>query len=221
MSAIWDAHYKRLMDLMATNPVQQPTAPVAAPPPTVQPGVEAMLPPGLLDQWQGGANGGQMGMPGGVDFGGKPGDVGDLSGAFGGISPGTIGGWGGGLVGGLLGGPFGALAGSVGGRALMGLLAGNETNTGAGMLGNDPKDGMPDMMNSGFGDMGGGGGMDQGGANSNGGKEGDAGAMNGFRQGGYTGAGRDGVVQPSRRAGVVHEGELVIPHRVVRGLLAR
>ena len=88
------------------------------------------------------------------------------------------------------------------------------------MLGNDAKD-MPGMMNAGFGDMGGGGGQDMGGANSNAGKEGDTGAMNGWQSGGYTGAGRDGKVQPGRVAGLVHEGELVIPHRVVRGLLAR
>ena len=219
MSAAWDAHYKRISDLIAANPVQRAPAAAVAPPVTVQPGVQAMLPAGLLDMWQGGGNGGQMGMPGGVDYGGKPGDMGDLSGLFGGINPGTLGGWGGGLVGGLLAGPFGALAGSVGGRALAGLLGGNETNTGAGMLGNDAKD-MPGMMNAGFGDMGGGGGQDMGGANSNAGKEGDTGAMNGWQSGGYTGAGRDGKVQPGRVAGLVHEGEYVIPAPVVQGLLS-
>jgi hypothetical protein len=44
----------------------------------------------------------------------------------------------------------------------------------------------------------------------------------GLKEGGYTGAGMDGVVQPDRPANVrVHEGELVIPWHVVRGLLNR
>jgi hypothetical protein len=45
--------------------------------------------------------------------------------------------------------------------------------------------------------------------------------LGGFQKGGYTGAGRDGVVQPHKPAGIVHEGELVIPHHVVKrmGLL--
>lgn len=39
----------------------------------------------------------------------------------------------------------------------------------------------------------------------------------GLMRGGYTGAGPDGVVQPARRAGTVHEGEVVIPaHQVAR-----
>lgn len=44
-----------------------------------------------------------------------------------------------------------------------------------------------------------------------------------WQKGGYTGAGRDGIVQPHRVAGRVHEGELVIPHHMVRrmGLLGR
>lgn len=41
----------------------------------------------------------------------------------------------------------------------------------------------------------------------------------GFASGGYTGAGADGVVQPWRPAGVVHEGEMVIPAWLMRGLL--
>ena len=36
-----------------------------------------------------------------------------------------------------------------------------------------------------------------------------------LRKGGYTGAGRDGVVQPGRPAGTVHESEFVIPHEAV------
>lgn len=38
---------------------------------------------------------------------------------------------------------------------------------------------------------------------------------NEWRKGGYTGAGRDGVVQPGRPAGTVHESEFVIPHEAV------
>ena len=37
------------------------------------------------------------------------------------------------------------------------------------------------------------------------------GKMRSFRGGGYTGAGMDGVVQPGAPAGMVHEGEFVIP----------
>ena len=37
------------------------------------------------------------------------------------------------------------------------------------------------------------------------------GYMPGFEMGGYTGAGMDGMVQPDRVAGVVHEGEYVVP----------
>lgn len=217
MSQRWDDHMAALNALIA----QHPRTPYVPPAPVAPAPIDwaALLGAGNGEMWQGGENGGQVGGVGGFDAGGAPGDMSNL---FGGINPGTIGGWGGGLVGGLLGGPFGALAGSVGGRALMGLLGGNETNTGAGMLGNDAKDSLG-MMNSGFGDMGGAGGMDTGGSNSNAGKEGDVGAMNGFQGGGYTGAGVDGVVQPWRRAGVVHEGEMVIPAHLVRrmGLLAR
>lgn len=39
-----------------------------------------------------------------------------------------------------------------------------------------------------------------------------------FQKGGYTGAGRDGKVQPYKPAGIVHEGEIVIPHHVVKRL---
>jgi hypothetical protein len=42
-----------------------------------------------------------------------------------------------------------------------------------------------------------------------------------FMSGGYTGAGHDGVVQPWRPAGIVHEGEVVIPAHKVRGLMRR
>lgn len=41
---------------------------------------------------------------------------------------------------------------------------------------------------------------------------------NEWRKGGYTGAGRDGVVQPGRQAGTVHEGELVLNANAVRSL---
>ncbi len=40
-----------------------------------------------------------------------------------------------------------------------------------------------------------------------------------FQKGGYTGAGNDGVVQPHRKAGTVHEGELVIPHHMVKKMM--
>lgn len=42
-----------------------------------------------------------------------------------------------------------------------------------------------------------------------------------FKKGGYTGAGRDGVVQPDRPAGIVHEGEYVIPAHMVRKMMGR
>lgn len=41
----------------------------------------------------------------------------------------------------------------------------------------------------------------------------------GFMMGGYTGAGDDGVVQPWKRAGVVHEGEFVVPAHMMRGMM--
>jgi hypothetical protein len=40
----------------------------------------------------------------------------------------------------------------------------------------------------------------------------------GYMRGGYTGAGDDGIVQPWKPAGVVHEGELVIPAHIVSRL---
>jgi hypothetical protein len=40
----------------------------------------------------------------------------------------------------------------------------------------------------------------------------------GYMHGGYTGAGDDGIVQPWKPAGVVHEGELVIPAHIVSRL---
>lgn len=42
-----------------------------------------------------------------------------------------------------------------------------------------------------------------------------------FQKGGYTGAGEDGIVQPWKRAGIVHEGEYVIPAHVVRKMMGR
>lgn len=48
---------------------------------------------------------------------------------------------------------------------------------------------------------------------------GDIQAENLFMKGGYTGAGDDGVVQPHKRAGIVHEGELVIPHHMVKKMM--
>lgn len=260
MSAAWDAHYKRISDLIAGNPVQRAPA-AAATPVTVQPGVQAMLPAGLLDMWQGGGNGGQMGAPGGVDYGGAPGDMSALGGKFGGFG-GLAGGLLGGLAGTALAGPFGGALGAWGGRALAGLLGGPAQTgvaqpTEPGSIGGDfgPGGSGPNAFGGGlgslgaagmglglgglgamsgneimgFGGMGGFGGVDGGSGDMSQGDQSGAGPNSGdmgmgmgqFQQGGYTGAGADGVVQPWRRAGVVHEGEMVIPHRVVRGLLAR
>ena len=47
------------------------------------------------------------------------------------------------------------------------------------------------------------------------------GKMRSFRGGGYTGAGMDGVVQPGAPAGMVHEGEFVIPAGGLAEVLAR
>ncbi|WP_376091217.1 hypothetical protein ACE7GA_21325 [Roseomonas sp. CCTCC AB2023176] len=86
--------------------------------------------------------------------------------------------------------------------------------------------------NSGMGSGGSvsGGGLADGGGKSpgDGGGKGNAGTGAGsesYQRGGYTGAGADGRVQPARRAGTVHEGEVVIPADMVRkygrkGLLA-
>lgn len=43
-----------------------------------------------------------------------------------------------------------------------------------------------------------------------------AGTVGDYQKGGYTGAGPDGAVQPHRRAGVVHEGEVVLTADAVR-----
>jgi hypothetical protein len=40
----------------------------------------------------------------------------------------------------------------------------------------------------------------------------------GYMRGGYTGSGDDGIVQPWKPAGIVHEGELVIPAHIVSRL---
>jgi hypothetical protein len=224
MSAVWDAHYKRISDLIAANPVQR--APMAAPPSpmTVQPGIQAMLPPGLLDMGSGGGDGGMTGVAAGPG-----GSLGSLGGMFGGINPGTLGGWGGGLVGGLLGGPFGALAGSVGGRALAGLLDSPSAPQAMAQETVGPYGGFGiEVAAPGYGGgmAGEAGSAGFGGGTATEGSTGEfGGAMGeiGFQMGGYTGAGRDGVVQPSRRAGVVHEGEYVIPAHLVKrmGLLAK
>lgn len=68
-----------------------------------------------------------------------------------------------------------------------------------------------------YGDYGGGDKGDSAGDGSNGESSpgdpggGDKGDSNGWQRGGYTGAGTDGVVDPARPAGTVHEGEAVIP----------
>ena len=41
----------------------------------------------------------------------------------------------------------------------------------------------------------------------------------GFQQGGFTGYGSDGVLQPSNPAGIVHEGEMVIPAPMVHAMM--
>lgn len=194
-------------------------AAAATPTPTTTPVVTPTAPSGFVETWQGGANTG--------DFG-PQGSAGDLSGLLGNIGAGQIGGWGGALAGSLLGGPFGGLLGAVGGRALGNLFGGQTagpqaqpTAAGIGSLGGENFGGGPgpETFGGGLGSMGTAG-MGLG--------LGDLGAMTGqeimgWQQGGYTGAGRDGVVQPSRPAGVVHEGEFVIPAHMVRkmGLLRR
>lgn len=215
MSAAWDAHYKRISDLIAAHPVQRYTPP---PPQTVAPEVTAMLPGEFVEPWQGGANEGGFGAPEG-----PPGDLGKL---FGDISPGTIGGLLGGLGGGLALGPFGGLIGGLAGRGIAGLLGSQApqptaqpTAPGIGSLGGESFGG-----GAGAGTFGGG--LGDIGAAGMGLGLGDLGAMTGneimgWQGGGYTGAGRDGRVQPNRPAGIVHEGELVIPHHVLRGLLSR
>lgn len=229
MSTAWDAHYKRISDLIAGNPVQRApvAAAAAAPPVTVQPGVQAMLPAGLLDMWQGGMNGGQVGMPGGMDYGGKPGDMSALGGKLGGLGP-MAGGLLGGLAGTALAGPFGGALGAWGGRALAGLLGPSaptapQAQDTVGPYGGVGIEVAPMGYGGGMageiGSPGFGGGTATDGSTGQGfGVDGEIGS---WQQGGYTGAGRDGRVQPGRVAGVVHEGEYVIPHRVVRGLLAR
>jgi hypothetical protein len=278
MSAAWDAHYKRISDLIAANPVQR--APMAAPPPpTVQPGIQAMLPQGLLDMFSGGANTGMdagqnsTGTMGGSGFGGLGGfpNANTISSALD-INPSAARGAMTAL--GLLSGPVGmgisalnSVGNAVNTSNNLGMLSGLGVNPGfgstiGGLLGFNGLSGNPTsalnaaMGNqySGFanlstpqfdGDLSGPGGwggwgdiaaqMDQANAEAaaaGGTPSGPSGGMadrgdisseqlGSFKMGGYTGAGRDGKVQPGRVAGIVHEGEYVIPHRVVRGLLAK
>jgi hypothetical protein len=95
--------------------------------------------------------------------------------------------------------------------------------------------GAPDGVGEGWGDPGdfggsggdfggdpgggdGGGGGHSGGGDGQGGEGGDAGGDGqGWMVGGYTGAGEDGIVDPTQPAGTVHEGEVVIPaHQVAQ-----
>lgn len=225
MSAAWDAHYKRISDLIAANPVQRAPAAAVAPPVTVQPGVQAMLPAGLLDMWQGGGNGGQMGMPGGVDYGGAPGDLSALGGKLGGFGP-MAGGLAGGLLGTALAGPFGGALAAWGGRSLAGLLGSSTPQPMAqdtvGPYGGVGIEVAPMGYGGGIagevGSPGFGGGTATDGSTGQGfGVDGEIGS---WQSGGYTGAGRDGKVQPGRVAGLVHEGEYVIPAHTLRGLLS-
>jgi hypothetical protein len=225
MSGTWDQHIATvngyLADQKAKRAAKAAAAAAAIPqtpitPPTPDPGVSP-------DQWQGGDN-----M---ANFGPAPaaGDMGNLIGGMG-LSGNAIGGLIGGLGGGLLGGPLGGLAGALAGRGIGGMLSApgpqaQPTAPGIGSLGGEAFGGNaagPGAFGGGLGDaMAAGMGLGVGGLGAMSGSE--ILGFDGFQKGGYTGAGRDGRVQPDRVAGVVHEGELVIPHHMVRrmGLLRR
>lgn len=108
----------------------------------------------------------------------------------------------------------GALAGSVaGGMGYGGLdtsgLSGDNSQ-GDGGMGN-PGDGSTSGGGLG-GASGEGGGLNDGTGSSDPGDSASAGSTaSGWMHGGYTGHGRDGVVQADKPAGTVHEGEVVIP----------
>lgn len=223
MSERWNAHYAMVQGLIDAQKAQraQKAAAAMAAQPAPAPPAPAPEPFGVPDWWQGGANGG-------MEATGKPGDLSGLMGGMGGFGP-LAGGLLGGLAGTALAGPFGGALGAWGGRALAGLLGGptapqpmaQPTEPGIGSLGGESFGGSAGAgtFGGGLGDMGAAG-MGLG--------VGDLGAMSGndmmgWQHGGYTGAGRDGVVQPHKPAGIVHEGELVIPAHMVRmmGMLRR
>ena len=110
------------------------------------------------------------------------------------------------LGGGLLGGPFGGLAGALAGRGIGGLLAGSGEAMGGGFGGSDPANAQSGASENSAANSG---------ASMGGNMMGDG----TFMKGGYTGAGHDGVVQPHKPAGTVHEGELVIPHHMVKKMM--
>lgn len=225
MSGTWNAHYamvQGLIDDQKAKRAQRAAAAQAARAAAVPtgggsaPGMGWGVPGDAVEPWQGGMNQGGFGAPEG-----PPGDLGKL---FGDISPGTIGGLLGGLGGGLALGPLGGLIGGLAGRGIAGLLGSQApqptaqpTAPGIGSLGGESFGG-----GAGAGTFGGG--LGDIGAAGMGLGLGDLGAMTGneimgWQGGGYTGAGRDGRVQPNRPAGIVHEGELVIPHHVLRSWL--
>lgn len=217
MAMTWAQHMQGVNGLLDAERARRTAARAAAQVPvaaTAPPGSTAMpdLGQAMPETWQGGMNGGNIG---GAT---APGDMSSLAGGFG-LNGQSIGGLLGALGGGLVGGPFGGLAGGLLGRGLGGLFGGGAAGMNMGDLSNDPKD-MAMNSGLGLGDGLGLGGMDPGNQNDS---KGDDGTMNGWMRGGYTGAGRDGKVQPHMPAGTVHEGELVIPHhmvrRMIRGLL--
>lgn len=209
MSGAWSGHMDMVNRLLAENKAKRAarlgTATTArnaaAAGAAVQPA--AAVPwAGGLDQWQGGAN---MADPFGP---GQPGDLSALGDRMG-INTATIGGLLGSLGGGLAFGPFGGLAGALAGRGIAGLLSGGDA--GSAGAASDAASAAGGSANSAAAGYGGGYGT---------GPDGWGGLMSG----GYTGAGDDGIVQPHRVAKkFVHEGEIVIPHHVVKrlGLLGR
>lgn len=143
----------------------------------------------------GGANVGQS------DIASVPGDFSQFGFDLG-LNPQSIGGLLGALGGGLVGGPFGGLLGGLAGR-------------GIGALMGQPSDGMAQGA-----ELAGLMGQAEQNANNMAGTASEFGDARGLKEGGYTGAGRDGVVQPDRPANViVHEGELVIPHHMVKKMM--
>lgn len=89
------------------------------------------------------------------------------------------------------------------------------TDPGKGEPGTAPNGGEKGDAPSGDSGPGGTGGPGPGGEGGTGvgGEPGDGGM---YMQGGYTGEGADGVVDPSAEAGTVHEGEVVIPAHMVK-----
>lgn len=98
----------------------------------------------------------------------------------------------------------------------------NDGSKGEGQSGGDKGDTSGTASNSTSESNDGGKGDPDGGAGPGGeggmgadGSDGPGGDGDGWMQGGYTGAGDDGVVQPDQPAGTVHEGEVVIPAQQV------